>query len=145
MNARKNTVLSLLTYLPNGLLTETLHRMDNYCDYLTDDRLFDLDDEHLNLVFKNRSVMDLIRLGIEAERTGEFCWSDKYFAVNYNLDKIWTIAENKSDTYYKSYGYDWQDILDRLIELFQYSKHFADSLPDEVRKSLSTCYKPATE
>lgn len=146
MNKRQTfALLGLLTHLPNGLLTQTLHAMDNYCDYLTDNRLFDLDDEHLNLVFKKHSVMDLIRLGIETERTGEFYWSDKYFAVNYYLDKIWTIAENESDTYYKSCGYDWQDILDRLIELFQYSKDFAESLPDEVRKTLSIYYKPANE
>lgn len=129
MNAKLNN-------LPNGLLTQTIHAMDDWCDYLTEDRLFELDEDKLSIVFSHISKIDFFKLGQYAERTGEFNWSDKYFATNYNLDKIWSVAEDESDQYYKERGYDWENILDRLLELYSNHSFFRATLPDEVKNIL---------
>lgn len=130
---KMKTTLRKLNKLPNGLLTQTLHAMDDYCDYLMDYRLYDLyDEDMLAIIFKGKSPLDLITLGLHAGQNQEFYLTDKYLAVNYGIDKVWTVSESNSDEYYKDRGYDWADILERLIEIFNYSDSFKNYLPSEV-------------
>ena len=99
------TALKSLKKLPNGLLTQTLHAMDDYCDYLMDYRLYDLyDEDMLAIIFKGKSPLDLITLGLHAGQNQEFYLTDKYLAVNYDIDKVWTVSESNSDEYYKDVG-----------------------------------------
>ena len=137
-------ILDLLNNLPNGSLTKTLHAMDDYCGYLVADRLYELyDEDMLESIFKDKSPLDLITLGLHAGQNQEFYLSDKYIAISFDRDKIQTISENKSDEYYINRGYDWKDILDRLFEMFNYDNdaYFREDLPNEVVSILKSINK----